>query len=181
MMWFICQKKYAREILKKFQMEDCKAMNTLMNQKEKPIKEDGATKVDEAHFTALVGCLMYLTTTRPDILSLVSILSRFMHCVSETHLRTAKRVVRYIKGTITFGVKFKKCSDFNLFGFSDSDLGGSVDDMKSTSRHCFSLGSALFFIELQETGDCSTINCRSKVRGSNFSSKSSHMAKKNYE
>ncbi|CAL5327713.1 unnamed protein product [Camellia sinensis] len=76
---FICQKKYAREILKKFQMEECKAINTPMGQKEKLSKEDGASKVDEGYYRSLIGCLMYLTATRPDILFVVSLLSRFMH------------------------------------------------------------------------------------------------------
>ena len=76
---FICQKKYAKEILKKFHMEDCKLMSTPMNQKEKLSKEDGIEKVDEAHFRSLIGCLMYLSETRPDILNIVIILSRFMH------------------------------------------------------------------------------------------------------
>ena len=59
---FICQKKYAKDILKKFQMEECKAMSTLMNQREKLTKEDGADKVDEGYYRSLIGCLMYLTT-----------------------------------------------------------------------------------------------------------------------
>ncbi|KAL4036909.1 hypothetical protein IC575_000487 [Cucumis melo] len=61
---FICQKKYAKEILKKFKMDECKAVSTPMNQKEKLCKEDGADKVDEGYFRSLIGCLMYLTTTR---------------------------------------------------------------------------------------------------------------------
>lgn len=80
---FICQKKYAKEILKKFQMEDCKPMSIPMNQKEKLCKEDGADKVDEGYYRSLIGCLTYLTATRPDILFVVSLLSHFMHCVSE--------------------------------------------------------------------------------------------------
>lgn len=141
---FICQKKYAREILKKFHMEDCKSVSTPMNQKEKLSKEDETEKVDEAYFRGLIGCLMYLTATRPDILNAVSILSRFMHCASEIHLKAAKRVVRYIKGTINFGIKFKKSKEFKLFGFSDSDWAGSIDDMKSTSGYCFCFGSGVF-------------------------------------
>jgi len=58
---FICQKKYAKEILKKFKLEDCKAVSTPMNQKEKLCKEDGAEKVDQAQFRKIIGCLMYLT------------------------------------------------------------------------------------------------------------------------
>ena len=87
-------------------MEDCKDTSTHMNQKEKLSKNDGAEKVEKTYFRGLVGCLMYLTATRPDNLYVVNILSRFMHCASEVHLKAAKRVVRYIKGTINYGVKF---------------------------------------------------------------------------
>ncbi|CAJ2639700.1 unnamed protein product [Trifolium pratense] len=141
---FIYQKKYAKEILKKFQMEECKTVSTPMNQKEKLSKEDGFDKVDEGYYRSLIGCLMYLTATRPDILFAVSILSRFMHCASEMHLKAAKRILRYIKGTVDYGVKFESCPTFKLCGFSDSDWAGSIDDMKSTSGYCFSLGSGVF-------------------------------------
>jgi len=141
---FICQRKYAKEILRKFQMDECKAVSTPMNQREKFIKEDGADKVDEGYYRSLIGCLMYLTTTRPDIIFAVSLLSRFMHCASEVHLRAAKRILRYVKGTLDYGVKFEKCTNFKLCGFSDSDWAGSYDDMKSTSGYCFNLGSGVF-------------------------------------
>lgn len=74
-------------------IEECKATSTLMNQKEKLCKEDGANKVDEGYFRSLIGCLVYLIATRLDILNTVSILSRFMHCASELHLKVAKRVI----------------------------------------------------------------------------------------
>ena len=141
---FICQKKYAKEILKKFKLEECKATSTPMNQKEKLCKEDGADKVDEGYFRSLIGWLMYLTATRSDILNAVSILSRFMHCASELHLRAAKRVIRYIKGTSDYGVKFTRSKEFKLVGFFDSDWGGSIDDIRSTSGYCFTFGSNIF-------------------------------------
>ncbi|XP_061374817.1 uncharacterized mitochondrial protein AtMg00810-like [Gastrolobium bilobum] len=140
----ICQKKYAKEILKKFHLEDCKEVTNPMNQKESLSKNDGADRVEEGYFQSLIGCLMYLTVSRPEILFSVSLLSLFMHCTTEMHLKAAKRVVRYIKGTIDFGVEFKKSQDFKLLGFSNSDWGGSVDHMKSTSGYCFSLGSGSF-------------------------------------
>ena len=130
---FICQKKYSMEILKKFHMESCKPTTTPMNQKDKFTKEDGTAKVDEEKFRSSIGCLLYLITTRPDILHATSLLSRFMHCPSEIHMRAAKRILRYIKGTCNHGVKFQKCQESKLHGFSDSDWGGSIDDMKSTS------------------------------------------------
>lgn len=141
---FISQKKYAKEILKKFQMENCKHVDTPMVLKLKLGKEDGAEKVDETDFRSLIGCLMYLTATRPDIMHAVSILSRFIHCAKEVHLQAAKRVLRYIKGTLDYGVWFNYNQDFNFHGFSDSDWGGSLDDMKSTSGYCFTLGSGMF-------------------------------------
>ena len=64
---FICQRKYEKEILKKFQIEECKSVSTPMNQKEKLSKKDGTDKVDEGYYRRLIGCLMYLMATRPDI------------------------------------------------------------------------------------------------------------------
>lgn len=141
---FISQKKYAREILKKFKMEECKSMETSMNQKEKLCKMDGFEKIDEGFFRSLIGCLMYLSATRPDIQFSVSLLSRFMHCASEVHLMAAKRVLRYIKGTIDYGVKFRRNHQFKFEGFSDNDWGGDVDDLRSTSGYCFRLCSGIF-------------------------------------
>ena len=141
---FICQKKYAKEILKKFQMDDYKTMSTSMNPKEKLCKKDGTHQVDEAHFRSVIGCLMYLIATKLDIQFPVSVLSRFMHCATEIHLNAARRILRYIKGTVDFGVKFESCQSFKLCGFSDSDWGGDVDDMRSTSGYCFSFGLGVF-------------------------------------
>ncbi|KAG8474565.1 hypothetical protein CXB51_031329 [Gossypium anomalum] len=111
----ICQKKYTKDILKKFQMDECKATSTPMNQKEKP-----------------------------DIMFAASLLSRFMHCASEMNLRAAKRILRYIKGTVDYSVKFEICQNLRLYGFSDNDWARSIDDMKSTSGYYFSLGSRIF-------------------------------------
>ncbi|KAK4385546.1 hypothetical protein Sango_2678600 [Sesamum angolense] len=83
--------------------------------------------------------------TRPDILSTVSILSRFMHYASELHPKAAKRLIRYVKGTSDFCVKFTRRKEFKLVGFFFySDRGGSIDDMRSTSGYCFTLGSGVF-------------------------------------
>jgi len=83
---------------------------------------------------------MYLTTTRPDIMHAISLLSRFMHCASEVHFKAAKRIVRYIKGTLS-GIQFNYVENFELQGYVDSDWVESFDDMKSTSGYCFSFGS----------------------------------------
>ena len=109
---FISQKKYAKEILKKFSMENCKGTNTPMCQKEKLCKDDVSEQVDETLYKSLIGCLMYLTATRPDILYAISILSRFMNYAKESHLKGAKKVLRYVKGTLNCGIKFSQSQDF---------------------------------------------------------------------
>ena len=87
---FIGQQKYAKKILRKFNMKECKSMSTPLNRKEKFCKEDGAKKIKGVH-RSLIGCLMYLTTTRPDNMHHVSLLSRFMHCASEVHFKAVKK------------------------------------------------------------------------------------------
>jgi len=111
---FICKKKYTQDIIKQFHMEDCKVMGTPMKQKEKLSIDDGEEKMDEAYYRRLIGSLMYLTTTKLDILYAVSLSSRLMHCASDLHLRAAKLIVKYIKGTINYGVKFHKSENLDL-------------------------------------------------------------------
>ncbi|PKI70790.1 hypothetical protein CRG98_008820 [Punica granatum] len=102
---FIYQKKYLGEILKKFQMEECKNTSTPMNL-EKLKKDDGSYAKDASRYKSLIGCLIYLIATRPNILHAVSVLSRYLSCASETHMVAAKRVVRYLKRTPSLGVKW---------------------------------------------------------------------------
>ena len=141
---FICQKKYTENILVKFDMADCKPRATPLVVSEKFVKKDGEKKVDSTLYRSLVGNLLYLTVTRPGIMFASSLLSRFMHNPSQLHLGAAKRVLRYIKGTLDYGIKFCKSTTLNRHGYCDSDWGGCLDDMKSTSGYCFSLGSGVF-------------------------------------
>jgi len=125
-------------------MKECKPTATPMNQKEKFCKEDEAARVDERLYRSLIGCLMYLTTTKLDIMYVVSLLSRYMHCASEIHFQAAKRILRYVKGTIDYGIRFSQVKSFNLLGYSDSDWAGCADDMRNTSGYCFTLSSGMF-------------------------------------
>ncbi|XP_016704342.1 secreted RxLR effector protein 161-like [Gossypium hirsutum] len=85
--------------------------------------------------------LMYLTTTRPDIMYGVSLISKYMKSPTEKHLQAAKRILRYLKGTTSFGLLYKKGENLDLFGFIDSDYAGDIEDRKSTSGYVFMLGS----------------------------------------
>ncbi|KAK9697999.1 hypothetical protein RND81_08G075800 [Saponaria officinalis] len=99
---FISQTKYAQEILKKFKMENCKPVSTPLVLNEKLSKDDGSKEVDLKQYRSLVGSLLYLTATRPDLMFATNLLSRFMSKQSEVHMGTANRVLRYLKGTLEF-------------------------------------------------------------------------------
>ncbi|XP_031259109.1 uncharacterized protein LOC116117216 [Pistacia vera] len=90
---FVSQQKYANEVLKKFNMDKCKPMDTPLVANLKLSKDDGAVKVDKGIYSSLIGCLLYLTTTRPDLMFATSLLSKFMSNPSEIHFMATKRVM----------------------------------------------------------------------------------------
>lgn len=138
---FISQKKYVREILDRFQMSNCNSVTTPSDAGLKLTKDQDGKKVDSTLFKQIVGSLMYLTATRPDIMHSVSVISRYMENPTELHLLAAKRTLRYLKGTTNFGVFYKKGEKSELAGFTDSDYAGDLDDRKSTSGYVFMLSS----------------------------------------
>ncbi|KAG8485549.1 hypothetical protein CXB51_018884 [Gossypium anomalum] len=130
---FISQHTFILKIFDKFGIQNCKPVSTPMAQREKLSSIGDHVRVDEKEYRSLVGCLLYLTATRPDLMHAVSLLARFMHCCNVVHFRAAKRVLRYIKGTLKLGLLFKKEKELKLVDYSDSDWAGCIDDMKSTS------------------------------------------------
>ncbi|XP_040934583.1 uncharacterized mitochondrial protein AtMg00810-like [Gossypium hirsutum] len=141
---FLGQRTFALKVLSKFSMENCKPTSTPIAVGMKLSSQGDHEPINESTYRSLVGCLLYLTATRPDILFTVSMLSRFMHCCNVQHFQAAKRVLRYIKGTLDYGVLFNKAETLKLKGYTDSDWAGSSDDMKSTSGYAFTLGSTMF-------------------------------------
>ena len=99
--------------------------------------------VDATLYKKMIGSLMYLTNTRPNICFVVNTLSQYMVELRHVHLIAAKHVLRYPKGTIDYGLRYVANYEFRLVGYTDSDWAGSVIDRKSTSGCCFSLGSAV--------------------------------------
>jgi hypothetical protein len=92
----------------------------------------------------MIGSLMYFTNTRPDICFAVNTLSQYMVESRHVHLIASKHVIRYLKGTVEYGLRYVADCEFGLVGYIDSDWAGSgVTDWKSTSRCCFSLGSTV--------------------------------------
>ncbi|GKU94299.1 hypothetical protein SLEP1_g7814 [Rubroshorea leprosula] len=108
------------------------------------IEYDESTKVDPSLYRSLVGNMRYLTCTRPDILYGVGLVSRYMEAPTSTHMTMAKRVLQYIKGIVDYGLTYSFSTNFKLYGDSDSDWGGNVDDRKSTTGFLFFLGDTAF-------------------------------------
>ncbi|XP_042006029.1 secreted RxLR effector protein 161-like [Salvia splendens] len=141
---FITQEKYTKNLLRRFKMEGCKPVATPLVTNEKFSKEDGTPKANAAIYRSIIGSLLYLTASRPDIMYSTSLLSRFMQDPSQVHYGAAKRILRYLQGTRDYGIWYTPESFSKLIGYTDSDWGGSTDDMKSTSGYTFSLGSDIF-------------------------------------
>ncbi|PKU71137.1 putative mitochondrial protein [Dendrobium catenatum] len=141
---FITQETYAKEVLKKFNMENCNPVSTPMECGIKQSKKEEGKTVDPTMFKSLIGSLRYLTSTRPDTLYEVGIVSRYMENPTETHLKAAKRILRYIKGTQNHGLLYSHSNEFQLSGYSDSDWAGDQDDRKSTSGFLFYMGDTAF-------------------------------------
>jgi hypothetical protein len=118
-------------------------MDTPMNVDIRKVKVLDSDPVDPSLYRQLIGSLMYLVNTRPDICFVVNTLSQFQVEPRQENWIAAKHVLRYICGTINYGLRYTASNDIQLHGFADSDWAGSAEDRKSTSGMCFILGSAM--------------------------------------
>ncbi|WJX39850.1 hypothetical protein P8452_27360 [Trifolium repens] len=140
---YIHQSKYTKELLKKFNLEDCKIMSTPMHPSSSLSKEEIGSKVDQKLYRGMIGSLLYLTASRPDILYSVCLCARFQSDPREPHLTAVKRIFRYLKGTTNLGLLYKKSLDSKLVGFCDADYAGDKIERKSTSGNCQFIGENL--------------------------------------
>jgi hypothetical protein len=138
---FINQGKYVIEILERFDMLECKSMTTPMETNLNLLVDTSSELVDATLYKQIIGSLMYLTNIRPDICFNVNTLSQCLVEPRHVHLVVAKHVMRYLKGTLDYGLCYTEDHDFKLYGYTDSDWARSASDRKSTLGCCFSLGS----------------------------------------
>jgi len=140
---FLSQGKYIVKLLERFGMVDCKFVTTSMELNFKMLcgSAAGLDLGNPSKYRELVGALMFLVNSRPDICFAVNTLSQFMVEPHHIHWIAAKNPLRYLRGTITYGLRYIT-RNLRLHGYSDADWAGSVVDRKSTSGCCFSLGSA---------------------------------------
>ncbi|GJV91848.1 putative ribonuclease H-like domain-containing protein [Tanacetum coccineum] len=130
---FISQDKYVAEILKKFDFANVKTVSTPIETQKPLTKDEEAADVDVHLYRSMIGSLMYLTASRPDIMFAVCACSRFQVTPKTSHLNVAKRIFRYLKGKPKLGLWYPRVSSFNLEAYSDSDYARANLDRKSTT------------------------------------------------
>ena len=146
MRFCLCQGKYVVEILKKFRMMDCKVITTPMESNLKLMCYASSESIDAMMYHQMISSLMYMMNTRPNICFVVNTLSNFLVNLRHVHLIDSKHVLRYLKGTMDYGLKYDVNQKINLHGYVDLDWVGS----------CFSLGSDMisWFTKCDMCGHC---------------------------
>nr|GEX28891.1 uncharacterized mitochondrial protein AtMg00810-like [Tanacetum cinerariifolium] len=140
---FISQDKYEAEILRKFGLTEGKSASTPIDTEKPLLKDPDGEDVDVHIYRSMIGSLMYLTSSRPDIMFAVCACLRFQVTPKASHLYAVKRIFRYLKGKLHLGLWYLKDSPFDLVAYLDSDYAGASLDRKSTTGGCQFLGCRL--------------------------------------
>nr|GFB12671.1 hypothetical protein [Tanacetum cinerariifolium] len=133
---FISQDKYVAEILRKFGLTEGKLASTPIDTEKPLLKDPNGDDVDVHTYRSMIGSLMYLTSSRPDIMFAVCACVRFQVTPKASHLHAVKRIFRYLKGKPHLGLWYPKDSPFDLVAYSDSDYAGAGLDRKSITGGC---------------------------------------------
>ncbi|XP_051149232.1 uncharacterized mitochondrial protein AtMg00810-like [Andrographis paniculata] len=141
--YYLSQPKYASDLLSSAGLTDFKTAPTPLDSDYHLTPMDGVPLDDPTLYRQLVGSLIYLTVTRPDIAYAIHIVSQFMSAPRTTHHSTVIRILRYIKGTFLHGLHYSARSSLVLTGYSDVNWAGDPSDHRSTTRFCFFLGDSL--------------------------------------
>ncbi|KAJ0568464.1 putative RNA-directed DNA polymerase [Helianthus annuus] len=174
---FIHQTKYVGDILSRFQMSDATPIGTPLPTNHGITPDLKGEAVSPSNYRAMIGSLMYLTASRPDIMYPTCLLARYQVNPKASHLAAVKRIFRYLKGYPDTGLWYPRDNNFELVAFSDSDFGGCKIDGKSTTAGCQFLGNRLVTWQCKKqtcvaTSTCeaeyiATSSCCSKFFGSN--------------
>jgi len=140
---FISQQRYILDLLKETKMVDCKPCETPIDLKHILDNDEERVTTDKGQYQRLVGKLIYLAHTRPDIAYAVSVVSQFMHNPKDSHLQAVYRLLRYLKSTTGKGILYKKHENLKLECYTDADYAGDITDRRSTSGYCTLLGGNL--------------------------------------
>jgi len=140
---YLCQRKYCLDLIRDSGLSGDKPCSTPMDNSLRLHQDDSELLTDVLSYRRLVGRLLYLTTTRPDISFATQQLSQFMSKPTRSHLAAAMRVIKYLKGRPGQGLFFPRDSQIHLTGFSDAEWGTCIDSRRSITGYCFFIGSSL--------------------------------------
>ena len=140
---FLSQSKYAKNLVKKFGLEFASSVRTPMSPNVKLIVDLLGKSVDSSLYRSMIGSLLYLTASRPDISYSVGVCARYQANPKESHITALKRIIKYVKATVEFSVWYSKDTNDVLAGYFDANWAGNADDRKSTSRGCFYMSNNL--------------------------------------
>jgi len=138
---FICQIRYAREILARLNMTESNYVRNPIVPGTILSREEERTPVDATKFKQVIGSLMYLIVTQPDLMYGVSLISRYMANPKESHWVAVKRILRYLKWTIEYGIFYQQEGKTGLTAYSDNNYAGDLDDRRSTYGSVFLIGT----------------------------------------
>ena len=124
-------------------MEDITPVSTPMASGCKLSKEDTSPEVDQKGYRSMIGSLLYITASRPDIMHVVGMVGRFQAAPKQSHLLAVKRIFKYLKGTMSYGLWYPRNQNIQLLSYSDADWANCVDERKSTNGGAFFLGESL--------------------------------------
>ena len=138
---FISQYKYAKNLMKMFALKEAKNFKTPMSTTLKLSKDESGISVDLILYTSMISSLLNPTGSCIDICHSISVCARYQSNPKESHITILKRIIRYVSGTLDYGICYSKDSNVSLAGFSDTDWAGNADDKKSTSGCYFYSGN----------------------------------------
>ncbi|GJT04452.1 ribonuclease H-like domain-containing protein [Tanacetum coccineum] len=161
---FLSQQKYATEVLDRAGMLNCKPCRTPVDTDSK-LSADGAPISDSTLYRSLAGALQYLTFTRPDISYAVQQVCLFMHDPREPHLSALKRILRYVRGTLSYGLQLYSSTTSSLVAYSDADWAGCPTTRRSTSGYCVFLGNNLLSWSSKRQFTLSRSSAEAEYRG----------------
>ena len=158
------QRKYALDLVADAGLLGCKPASTSMDSSSRLSKSQGEPLTDITGYRRMIGRLLYLTTTRPDISFSVHQLSQFLASPTSAHHQAALRILNYIKGTTGVGLLFPSTSDLKLQAYSDADWAGCPDTRRSITGYCIYLGDALISWKSKKQSTISRSSCEAEYR-----------------
>ncbi|KAJ9565309.1 hypothetical protein OSB04_001275 [Centaurea solstitialis] len=162
---FLFQEKYAREILARANMSSCNSAHTPVDTHSKLSANSGPQVSDASQYRSLVGALQYLTFTRPEIPYVVQQVCLFIHDPREEHLHALRRILRYVKGTLSFGLQLYPSQSKSFIAYTDADWGGCPDTRRSTCGYCVFFGDSLISWSSKRQATVSRSSAEAEYRG----------------